>query len=232
VLCEKPIAISAQEYRDTRALAEQKGLTYIEAIIPRHVEERAVLLQALADIGPLREVSVNYSQRSSRLDAFLAGETPNIFNMSLHAGALMDLGVYCVYGAVDLLGKPRAITAQAQFMRGCDMAGTALFDYEGFTARIAYSKSGEGEAESRFVGQNGTLRVQMISLYDGITLTQNGTTLPLGQPSDRIARMQGEAVAFADLIEKKRNDSYVLHQLTDAVHECMDEIKQKANIRY
>jgi hypothetical protein len=66
------------------------------------------------------------------------------------------------------------------------------------------------------------------ALYDGISL--NGT--PLGSSLDRIARMQGEALAFADLIEGNRNDYQVIADLTDAVHVCMDEIKIKANIRY
>ena len=228
VLCEKPIAVCAQEYRDTKALANQNGRIYMEAIIPRHLSDREVIKQTLRQIGPLSMVRINYSQRSSRLDAFLAGETPNIFNMSLHAGALMDLGIYCVYGALDLLGIPQSIDAKAHFVRGCDMAGAVTLDYGSFPAVLTYSKTGDTALGSEFIGRNGTLQVRMISLYDGISL--NGT--PLGSSLDRIARMQGEALAFADLIEGNRNDYQVIADLTDAVHVCMDEIKIKANIRY
>lgn len=232
VLCEKPIAVSAQEYRDTKAIADRNGRIYVEAIIPRHLSDREVIRQALAKIGPLSLARINYSQRSSRLDAFLAGETPNIFNMSLHAGALMDLGIYCVYGALDLLGIPRAIEAKAHFMRDCDMAGAVTLDYGSFPALITYSKTGDTALGSEFIGQNGTLRVGMISLYSDITLIQNGQSVPLGSSLDRIARMQGEAIAFADLIEGNRNDYQVIADLTDAVHDCMDQIKVKANITY
>lgn len=232
VLCEKPIAVSLSEYRQTKALADQNGCLYQEAIIPRFTRERDVLLQALNTIGPLQSVDIRYHQRSSRLDAFLAGETPNIFNMSLHAGALMDLGIYCVYGAVDLLGKPKQIRASADFVRGCDMGGVADFDYDTFSARLSWRKDEDGSSVSRFIGENGTVSVQMISLYDGITLCQNSQTTNLSFFDDRISRMAHEATAFADLICKTRNDYQDLSLLTTAVHGCMDEIKKKANIIY
>ena len=44
------------------------------------------------------------------------GEHVNIFDMSLHAGTLMDLGVYCVYAAIDLFGMPNGIKASASFL--------------------------------------------------------------------------------------------------------------------
>ena len=232
VLCEKPIAVSLDEYQQTKAVADQKGCLYQEAIIPRFTRERDLLLQALDTIGPLQSVDIRYHQRSSRLDAFIAGQTPNIFNMALHAGALMDLGVYCVYGAIDLLGKPKQIRACAYFLRGCDMRGTAIFDYGSFAARLSWRKDEESDSISRFIGQNGILSVKMISLYDGILLERDGKTINLTSPDDRIARMALEATAFADLIEKNRNDYQRLSDLTSTVHGCMDEIKKQAQIQY
>lgn len=232
VLCEKPIAVSLHEYQETKAIADQQGCVYQEAIIPRFSRERDTLLQALTAIGPLQSVDIRYHQRSSRLDAFLEGQTPNIFNMALHAGALMDLGIYCVYGAVDLLGKPQQIHASADFIRGCDIGGTADFDYGSFVAHLSWRKDEDADSISRFVGKNGSLSVKMISLYDGITLVQDGQTTTLSLPDNRITRMAHEALAFANLIEKNRNDSQSLFKLTSTVHECMDEIKKQAHIKY
>lgn len=48
-------------------------------------------------------VKLDFCQRSSKLDSYLEGELPNIFNPALETGALMDLGVYCVYPALALL---------------------------------------------------------------------------------------------------------------------------------
>ncbi len=232
VLCEKPIAVTAEEYQQTKAVADQNGCIYQEAIIPRFTRERDVLLQSLTAIGPLQSADIRYHQRSSRLDAFLEGQTPNIFNMALHAGALMDLGVYCVYSAVDLLGNPQGIRASADFMRGCDMGGVADFDYGSFIAHLSWRKDEDTDSVSRFVGQNGTLSVDMISLYDGITLEQNNKTTGLSFADDRITRMAYEASAFADLIRNRRQDYHDLSALTSIVHTCMDEIKKQANIIY
>ena len=112
------------------------------------------------------------------------------------------------------------------------MSGRADFDYGSFTAHLSWRKDEPSDSVSRFVGQNGTLSVRMISLYDGVTLEQNGETATLSFPDDRITRMAWEAAAFADLIEGNRNDSHNLSVLADAVHGCMDQIKQEAKIKY
>ena len=69
----------------------------MEAIIPIYNSSRRLIKNALKEIGNISMVKIDYCQRSSRYDRFMNGEHVNIFDMSLHAGTLMDLGVYCVY---------------------------------------------------------------------------------------------------------------------------------------
>ena len=60
----------------------------MEAIIPPHTKGRQILLDALALLGPLRTVVLDYSQYSSRLESYLAGTPTNVFDMSMHGGTL------------------------------------------------------------------------------------------------------------------------------------------------
>ena len=49
---------------------------------------------SLADIGDVKIVNINYSQYSSRYDAFKRGEIAPAFNPEMGGGALRDLNVY------------------------------------------------------------------------------------------------------------------------------------------
>lgn len=41
-------------------------------------------------------------------------------------GSLMDLGIYCVYPAVDLFGEPKTVSAVSSFLESGADAATAV----------------------------------------------------------------------------------------------------------
>lgn len=234
VICEKPIATSAAEYRRLKALADARGLVYMEAIIPLYVTGRAKIHEALASIGNIASARIDFAQLTSRYEALQRGEQVNIFDMSLAAGTLMDLGVYCVYAAVDLLGVPQSITATASYLpNGADSGGTALFDYGTFSAALTYTKVGHSAVGSEITGNKGTLVIERIGLYVGAYLVQNGVKTPLFADEPKEHLMSREAAAFAAFIRGENREEYAhAYKLADKVHVCMDTIKEKANIVY
>ncbi|MBE6757554.1 MAG: Gfo/Idh/MocA family oxidoreductase [Ruminococcaceae bacterium] len=234
VICEKPIATSASDYCRLKALADERGLVYMEAIIPRYVSGRAAIKEALASIGNIASARIDFAQLTSRYEALQRGEQVNIFDMSLAAGTLMDLGVYCVYAAVDLLGMPRGITAIASYLpNGADCSGTALFDYGRFTAALTYTKVGHSAVGSEITGDKGTLVIERIGLYVGAYLVQNGVKTQLFEDEPKEQLMSREAAAFAAFIRGENLEEYKsASDLAWKVHTCMDTIKQAANIRY
>lgn len=239
VICEKPIFTSVALLDDLKALADEKGVVLLEAIKPRfYAPGREALLSAMKEIGRISHARIDFSQRSSRYDAFLAGEHINIFDMSLHAGALMDLGIYCVYAAVDLLGMPEKIVAASAdcFDTGADFAGSVLMDYGTFHGIITYSKIGNGIAGSEIVGDAGTLHIGKISQYLDSTLTlSDGSSHPVHGYFDPITTMEGECSRFADFITDfaaNEADYRDFHRLCRQVHLCMDEIKSLTGLCY
>lgn len=236
VLCEKPIVTKAQDYLSLKKLADENNLIYMEAIIPRHITAYAQVKNALKEIGKISEAKINYLQRSSRLDAFLSGEKVNIFDMSLHAGALMDLGVYCVYGAVDLLGIPQDITAQKSLLsNGADGNGTACFDYGDFKAVLTYSKVEHGLSDSVIIGEKGILKIKMVSQYAGVSLIKDGKETVITSQLSKPEQMRGEAQRFADYIlrfNENKQDYDLVSELCLNVHKCMDLIKKSAGLIY
>ncbi len=166
VLCEKPITTSADEYKRLKTLADEKGLIYFEAIIPIYNKSRKRIKNALNKIGDIAMAKIDYCQRSSRYDSFKNGEQVNIFDMSLYAGTLMDLGVYCVYAACDLFGMPNNIKATASFLNnGADGSGIAIFEYDNFSACLTYSKTGQSITPTEIVGDYGSVIMEKAVYY-------------------------------------------------------------------
>lgn len=236
VICEKPIVTCADEYAELKALADRNNVIYMEAIIPRHIKQYCRVKDAILQIGKILYARIDYCQRSSRLDDFLRGEKANIFDMSLHAGTLMDLGVYCVYGAVDLLGKPKSITASAKYFdNGADSCGVAVFDYGNFPAVLTYSKCCQGELGSEILGETGTVKIKFISQYAGVSIIKNNEEKVITKFPDRAELMRDEADKFANYILKYADyaeDYNLASELCLSVHQCMDDIKNKAGIKY
>lgn len=236
VICEKPITTSAKEYTELKALADKNGLIYMEAIIPPHTEYYAKVKEAFLRIGKPVSARFDFSQRSSRLDAFLRGEKINIFDMSLCAGTLMDLGVYCVYGAIDFLGVPNQIYANAHYLpNGADGSGMAVFTYEDFSAVLSYSKIAQGALGSEIIGEKGVLKIASVSQYAGVTLVLNGKEEVITEFPSRAEFMSGEALNFARFIQNPLENIEKYEQVSEMcfnVHTCMDEIKRKAQIKY
>lgn len=81
-----------------------------------HLPARAVLHRALSRIGRIHTARLDFSQLSSKYPLYLAGKNPNIFNPEFATGCLMDLGIYCVYAALDLFGLPDSLEASAGFL--------------------------------------------------------------------------------------------------------------------
>lgn len=234
VICEKPIATSAEGYQRLKGLADSLGLVYMEAIIPIYGKSRNRIKEALDKIGKIVMARIDYCQLSSRYDAFMRGQHVNIFDMSLAAGTLMDLGVYCVYAAVDLLGKPKNIKASASYLyNGADGSGSSIFEYETFSAVLTYSKVGQSLAPCEIVGDKGSIIIDRVGLYMGAYFIQNGERTVLFDEEPKDVLMSYEAVAFADFIQGKHLEQYEeSSRLCLDVHLCMDRIKIEAGIKY
>lgn len=236
VICEKPITTNAKEYALLKKLADKNGLVYMEAIIPRHTAQYSTVHDAFRKIGRPTSARFVFYKRSTRLEALLRGEQVNIFDMSLYAGTLMDLGVYCVWSAIDFLGMPKSITASAEFhTNGADKLGKAIFDYGDFNAELIYSKFDDFDSKSEIIGENGKLSIGLCSQYTEVDLIIGDNCEKLVGCPSRIEFMSGETQRFADYIlrfSENKSDYDKFSEQCLQVHTCMDMIKESAGIVY
>ena len=230
VLCEKPLTTTKAEEEELIALAERNGLVYAEAIMSVHTPAFRLLKDTLPQIGRVRTVNLVFCQRSSRYDAYLAGTLPNIFDPKLHAGCLMDIGVYNVYLAAALFGRPDRIVSDAVFLpTGADASGSTILKYGGMTVNLIYSKVGQNYAQSEIIGDGGTIGIGSISQLTGIDLITKDGRIPLVEAEKTRDEVMGaEAAFFRDTVTGGYNDAYLFARDTSLlVREITDEIRQQ-----
>ncbi|URN95057.1 MAG: Gfo/Idh/MocA family oxidoreductase [Candidatus Pristimantibacillus lignocellulolyticus] len=131
VLCEKPLALTAEEAERMVQAAKEAGVILAEAFMYRY-HPRYTQLKEIIDRGEIGEVR---GIRSS----FTFNNANDINNVRYRkewgGGAIYDVGCYPITAARMLLGKePEAVTVQAQFssLHGdVDMMAAGLIEFEG-----------------------------------------------------------------------------------------------------
>ena len=110
VLVEKPICRNSSEARTLVDAARAANVFVMEAMWTRFLPHMVELRRAIAD-GEIGEV---ISLQADHGQAFAYDPTNRWFNPNLTGGALLDLGIYPVAFAHDVLGAPAHIAAAGQ----------------------------------------------------------------------------------------------------------------------
>jgi len=233
VIVEKPAFSNIAQTREAFSLARKNGVLLLEAIRSIHEVNHRAVKEAISHIGQICGANLTYMKRSPRYDLVLAGEEPNIFTLLFSGGALMDLGVYLIYDAVDWFGLPTNAVYYCQKARtGVDTGGVVLLRYPDFDVELNFSKIcnsrmvNEIRSRDRSIILDAAQNIRSIRLIDS---DQNETELA---QSPKEHWMEDEALCFASLIEGESAwTSYEsLCNLSHDVHTLMTGIRLDAGI--
>lgn len=233
VLCEKPITITPDEFRELSKLAKEKGLVYTEAIMMLHLSQRELIKSKLESLGKISTAHFDFSQLSSKYPALLRGENPNIFNPEMKTGCLRDLGIYCFYPAIDFFGVPKKIISSAGFVEsGADGFGTAILDYEDMQVTLTYSKIGQDQCGSQIVGDKGTMKLGSISKLTDVSVHySDGKTEQLVGEIEKHILMSEEAKDFVNYIKNESKIPEEISRKILAVSQAMFTVKNQCGIK-
>lgn len=161
VICEKPLVTRKVQAEELREIAETRGLFLVEAAPTGFLPNFRMLRERLPAIGRVRLVMSNYSQYSSRYDAVLRGERPNIFNPEYAGGCLMDINFYNVLLNVLLFGAPLDAKYFPNIYPGlADTSGVFVMRYDGFVSTNSGAKDTWGVNHFTIEGEKGFIRVE------------------------------------------------------------------------
>ena len=140
----------------------------------QYLENYNKIRELLPRIGTVKLVQCNFSQYSSRYDAFCAGETPTSFDPARAGGALMDLNVYNISYVVGLFGEPNQVHYTANIERGIDTSGILTMDYNSFRAVCMAAKDCGAPARYVIQGTKGyILQKSTANWCGGVTFHPN-----------------------------------------------------------
>ena len=236
VICEKPVTVEPEEFAELRALADEKNLIYMEAIMYMHLPARKILKEWAGKIGEITTAHFDFSQLSSKYPALKNGENPNIFNPEFATGCLMDLGIYCVYPALDLFGIPESISSAAGFLNtGADGYGTAVLDYKDKQVTLTYSKTGQSRFGSQIFGDKGTLATPSISKLVNLSYFDNdGHEFVITPDTEKHVLMSYEAQSFYNYITDPdtKVEYNKVNNITYVVNEILRIIRAQTGIKF
>lgn len=257
VLCEKPLASNAREVREMIKAARENGVVLMEAMISTLSPNFRMVQERLKGLGKVRHYSGTFCQYSSKfaqLQRILAGgedsPVPSSFNPDRSGGALMDIGIYPIYPMVALFGRPKGIKANLltcevptkDGMRPVDLQGSVIFEYDGLSASVLYSKIADSLLRTEISCEGGILSL------DQIHITRQVDFIPHGAPTSG----RGSGPAKEDITAPLNADEYLceFREMMDvlesgrlesennslsnslAVAEILDEVRRQGGISF
>ena len=158
VLVEKPFTINAAEAEKLVDLAAEKNIVILEAMwtrwLPHMVRLREII--AAGTIGDLRTVIADHNQKLP------TAPEHRINNLALGGGALLDLGIYPVSFAWDILGEPSTVHAiSSPTATGVDRQTAILLGYaDGQQAVLHTALDTAGPNSASVIGTDGWIAIK------------------------------------------------------------------------
>ncbi len=234
VICEKPAVPTERAFEELLEEAKNHQVILMEAMRTAFDPGLEKLEELLPLIGPVRRATLEYGKYSSRYDAFLNGEVLNAFNPSLANAAVMDIGVYAVYGLVRLFGKPEEIRGlNVKLSNGMEGIGTILARYPEMIGEVLYSKITDTMGESQIQGEKGNILVDMISEPSRITLKLRNQEEQVFELKQDPNPLYEEAKALASILENRDVQRAEWYQRQTAVQlGIIEEMRRQTGILF
>ncbi|MGI6510784.1 MAG: Gfo/Idh/MocA family protein [Erysipelotrichaceae bacterium] len=232
VIVEKPFTSNYNQAKMLEKIAKERKLIILEAISNQHNPNYHKIKELLPTIGDVKIVVLNYTQYSSRYDAFKEGVILPAFDYRKSGGALMDLNVYNVHYLVGLFGKPDEVKYYPNIEYNIDTSGILMLSYDSFKAVLIAAKDCGSPLLNCIEGNKGCIYTSS-PLF---TLTHFHYQLNKEEPvyydlCDNAHRMQHEFITFAEIIDNKDYDkAYKLLKHSIDVMEVLTKARASADI--
>ncbi|WP_430868305.1 Gfo/Idh/MocA family protein [Demequina aurantiaca] len=181
LLLEKPFTQNSKQAKLVVDAARAKGVFVMEAIWSRHLPHIYAMREVIArgDIGDVVSVAADHGQYLPHVERMVRPE--------LAGGAMLDLGIYPVQFAHDVLGMPESITAVGRLRdTGVDGQISMILDYPSKNAQASLTTTMEARTPvvAHVAGSKGRIEladmfyaptVMTVTPLDGTPWTFDGT---------------------------------------------------------
>lgn len=240
VVVEKTASTNPTQWEEMLNAAEENDVFVFEAARHMHIPNLKIIHDTLKSLGDIQGATFAYAKYSSRYDDVLAGNEPNIFSLKFAGGVLMDLGIYPIYTAVALFGKPEKVNYFPRKMKtGVDGSGTIILQYDSFDVTLLISKTTTSMIGMEIYGENETLLIDHATdineakRLDAKTLAEEDIQLVKQNENS----MYYEAESFAQMIRSKDKESTLkryqeLSELARTVSEILYDLRMQTDLLF
>ena len=230
VLVEKAFTRNAAEAREVFDAARQRGVFVMEAMWSRFLPHM-VAIRHLVSSGAIGEVVSLHADHGQQLDHDPDGR---LLNPALAGGALLDLGVYPVSLAHDILGAPDdVLAAGALTQTDVDGQETVLLRYGARTLAVCSATLwAVTPGRAAISGTEGMIEVDG-PFYAATSYTVRRGTESVTIAPDFTAGFQYQAAEAARCIDAGLQESATMSWAdTLAVLTTMDEVRRQIGVTY
>jgi predicted dehydrogenase len=234
VLCEKAFALNRAQAQDMIDYARAQGVFLMEAFWTKFLPQYSKVLEIILS-GVLGEIQWIQAAFGFRPQPPVASR---IFDSALGGGSLLDIGIYPVFLAQAILGKPVAIQAMARLHEtGVDEQCVMSLKFaQGALASLSSTMTAETPVEAVIAGTEGRLMLKnrfhnAVSTLE-IAMGKEDPT-PVEVYRETGYGYQFEARHVNQCLRQGRIESPIMkHADSLALLETLDAIRQAAGIRY
>lgn len=233
VLIEKPITLRAAEAERIRDLAVAKGLLAMEAMWTRYLPHMVRIREIIASgtLGEIRVVTADHTQKIT------ADPAHRLNDLDLGGGALLDLGIYPISFAWDILGAPSGILASARRQEtGADAEVATIFTYPGGQLATTLSSSrAAGPNTASILGTDARIDIDHVwyTPTSFRVVAADGTVLESYESDVQSRGMQYQALAAERLVAEGNLAGDILPiDESVAIMAALDEIRRQIGVVY
>jgi predicted dehydrogenase len=230
VLCEKPAGINLKNLEEILAVAKETGLLFMEGMKPPFFPlytrlKEYLITDPIGDIGYVRA-------GSSVADC--PPDHPN-YNLDLVGGALMQIGIYEAFLAVDWLGATKKVQTMGRFgQTGIDMFSIFQTEHENGYAQLYSGFDLHGKGDALICGTLGNITIHK-NWWNPAKATINyldGRTIELDEPFTA-GGLNYETAHLCDLIRDKQTESPIIsHDMSRQMIMMLDEARAQIGLKF
>jgi len=233
VLVEKPFTLTAPEAARVRDVARANGLLAMEAMWARYLPHMVRIREIVAS-GVLGDIRALYA---AHLQNITTDPAHRLNAIELGGGALLDLGIYPVSFAWDILGAPTSIVASGRLIEtGADSEVATIFTHaDGAISTTISAARSAGQNTAHVVGTKARIDIDH-TWYNPTTfrvVAADGSVLEEYVSQNEGRGMQFQALAAERYIAEGKTDSDILGiDETVAIMQTLDDIRALIGVRY
>jgi len=157
VLCEKPLGINIAEVMQMITVAKENEVFLMEALWSRFNPSIKKVKQLIEDnyIGNVGYLHADFAFYGLDRDV-----NSRILNVDLAGGSILDIGIYPIFLAYLILGKPKSIQAVSNFHeKGAEVQTSMIFNYEDAQAILYSGLTSNSELRAEIQGSTGAIYI-------------------------------------------------------------------------